>query len=160
MEFEFYSIDSLNAYYFSLFKQTQGLLQTCDKHYFAYVQKLLVKRYKRDVKRFAKDEKKEYRLFRKTCKKGKFNAILQELTLKCASKAKIGNNQNLSALNRPTADSQSPKANTGNQETGERLQGLVQGTDSSSELPDNECRQPQEQKKQEEKESQDDFLPL
>ena len=164
MEFVYNSIDELNDYYFNLFRQTQGLIQSCDKHYFKYVQNLLVKRYKRDAKRFAKYEKKEYRKFRQTCKKNKFDSILQELTLKCALNAK-SDNKKLSSLNRPTEDSQPPKANTGNQETGEQVENTAHETKQSLELPEQQEGQPQNQKVEdspieEEKASQDALLPL
>ena len=162
MEFVYNSIDELNIYYFNLFRQTQGLIQSCDKHYFKYVQNLLVKRYKRDAKRFAKYEKKEYRKFRKTCKKNKFDNILQELTLKCAINAN-SDNKELFPLNRPTANSQLPKEDTGDQETGEKSQKLAQETRPSLESPDHQGGQPPNQEIKgpiKEKASQDALRPL
>lgn len=165
MEFVYNSIGELNDYYFNLFRQTQGLIQSCDKHYFKYVQNLLVKRYKRDAKRFAKDEKKEYRIFRKSCKKTTFDKILQELTQKHALNAKQDIKQNFVSLNRPTADCQQLKANTGDQETGEQPQQFAQETRQDLESPEQEDWQPQKQKDEnrpieEEKASQDALLPL
>ena len=156
LQFEFNSIDELNGYYFDLFEQTKGLIQSCDKHYFKYVQNLLVKRYKRDVRRFVRQEKKDFRKINRQ-NNNKFNKILRELSQKYGINANAGSSNNNFPFNRPTADSQPPKANTGDQETGEQLQQFAQETRQSIESPDNQSLLTE---KQAENQSQDDFMPL
>ena len=97
----FKDISELNGYYFTLFAQTRGLTQVADPSYFSYVQKELVKRYRKDLKMFKKTEIKEMRRFLKANKETAFDKVLQELKYKMGVSNNIKVAQNEIDVSKP-----------------------------------------------------------